>query len=138
LLPRTTACIRDDPGRILLQRRADCGLWGFPGGGQDLGESAAQAVVRETYEETGLRVEPTRLIGVLIDPQYSRTFANGDYVQPVSALFEVQAVGGELRTDSPETLELACFSPDNLPPMLPCCALKASQVLAARRGAFFR
>jgi 8-oxo-dGTP pyrophosphatase MutT (NUDIX family) len=39
-------------------------LWGFPGGAQNLGESAPQAMMREVYEETGLRVEPSRLIGV--------------------------------------------------------------------------
>ncbi len=33
----TAALIRNDQGRVLLQRRSDNGLWGFPGGAQELG-----------------------------------------------------------------------------------------------------
>ncbi|MGF9697944.1 NUDIX domain-containing protein [Paenibacillus sp. MABNR03] len=32
------AIIRDDGGRILLQRRSDYGDWGLPGGGMEPGE----------------------------------------------------------------------------------------------------
>ncbi|MGC9334744.1 MAG: NUDIX domain-containing protein, partial [Anaerolineae bacterium] len=109
LLPGTAAYIRDKQGHILLQKRSDCGLWGFPGGGQNLGESATQAVVREVYEETGLHVEPTRLIGAYGDPSFARTFANRDAVQPVVAFFEARVVGGTLRVNSPETLEVTYF-----------------------------
>jgi 8-oxo-dGTP pyrophosphatase MutT (NUDIX family) len=137
LLPGTAACIRDTRGRVLLQRRADCGLWGFPGGGQSLGESAAQAIVREVHEETGLWVAPLRLIGVLSDPMYVRVFDNGDRAQPVTAFFEARTVGGELRCDCSETLDLAYFSPGSLPPMLDCCQFKAAQALSGRRAAFF-
>jgi ADP-ribose pyrophosphatase YjhB (NUDIX family) len=138
LLPGTAACIRDDRGRILLERRSDCELWGFPGGGQNLGESATQAIVREVYEETGLHVEPVRLIGAYGDPAFGRTLPNGDQVQPVVAFFEARAVGGDLHADLTETLELAYFPPDRLPPMLYCCQVKAHDALAGQRAAFFR
>jgi ADP-ribose pyrophosphatase YjhB (NUDIX family) len=138
LLPGTAACIRNQRGQILLQRRSDCGLWGFPGGGQNLGESATQAVVREVYEETGLQVEPVQLIGTYGDPSFARTFANGDRVQPVVAFFSARAVGGQLRVHSAETLELAYFPPDNLPSMLHCCQEKSRDALAAEEAAFFR
>jgi 8-oxo-dGTP pyrophosphatase MutT (NUDIX family) len=138
LLPGTAACIRDGQGRILLQRRSDCGLWGFPGGGQMLGESATQAIVREVHEETGLRIEPVRLIGAYGDPGFGRTLPNGDQVQPVVAFFEAQVSGGRLHPDRSETLELAYFSPDDLPPMLHCCQVKARDAIVGRRAAFFR
>lgn len=52
LAPSVAACIRDEEGRILLLRRNDGdNLWGFPGGAMELGERAAEAVVREVYEE---------------------------------------------------------------------------------------
>ncbi|MFG6177248.1 NUDIX hydrolase [Halomonas sp. THAF12] len=47
--------IRDD--RVLLVRRAnppDAGLWGFPGGKIERGESIEQAAMRELHEETGI------------------------------------------------------------------------------------
>ena len=49
-----TAVIPDDDGRILLDRRADDGRWGLPGGWLGSNESPEAAVVREVAEETGL------------------------------------------------------------------------------------
>jgi 8-oxo-dGTP pyrophosphatase MutT (NUDIX family) len=138
LMPGAAAYIRDERGRILLQRRHDSQLWGLPGGGQNLGESAAQAVMREVHEETGLQVEPSRLIGVYSDPVFGKTFPNGDQIQPVVALFAAEVVGGELSSDSPETLELGYFSPDDLPAMQFCCRVKVADALAERQAAFFR
>lgn len=63
---RTTAAdavIFDDRGRVLLQRRADFGFWGLPGGAVEAGETLEQAVRREVKEKTGFDVEVVRLIG---------------------------------------------------------------------------
>lgn len=56
--------IIDDAGRILLIRRSDNGLWAMPGGGLEVGETAAQGVVREVLEETGITCEPVALVGI--------------------------------------------------------------------------
>lgn len=55
-------------GRTLLVRRAnppDAGLWGFPGGKIDHGETVADAAVRELLEETGVRAEARRAFGAV-------------------------------------------------------------------------
>jgi ADP-ribose pyrophosphatase YjhB (NUDIX family) len=65
------AIIHDAEGRLLVIRRAHPpgeGLWSLPGGRVEAEESDAEAVVRELSEETGLRVEPGRLIGSLEYP----------------------------------------------------------------------
>lgn len=52
-------------GRVLLVRRRnepDAGLWGFPGGHVDLGETALEAAVRELREETGVIARPLRYL----------------------------------------------------------------------------
>src|SRR5437762_724687 len=54
-------------GRLLLNRRAidpGKGLWSFPSGYVDLGESTAQAAIREVQEETGYEVRLAGLVGV--------------------------------------------------------------------------
>jgi len=57
-----------DEGRLLLARLSDVtevpGSWTLPGGGIDHGEHPRDAVVRELYEESGLRGRPTALLGV--------------------------------------------------------------------------
>ena len=63
---------------VLLQGDTDPGLpgsrfWQVPGGGIDVDEDPRQAVVREVYEETGLRVAPADLQG----PIASRIVSHG-------------------------------------------------------------
>jgi GntR family transcriptional regulator len=59
----TGVVVRDD-GQVLAIKRADDGRWVPPGGVLELGESPQDGVVREVYEETGVRVQPVRLTGV--------------------------------------------------------------------------
>ncbi len=58
------AAIIDENGSILLMRRSDNGLWVMPGGALEVGETPAEGVVREAYEETGIRCEPVALSGI--------------------------------------------------------------------------
>ena len=109
--------ILDSQGWILLEKRSDCGMWGFPGGRIEPGESIKEAAVREVHEETGITVEITRLLGVYSEPE-SRivTFSdNGDVVHLVDILLEAKILFGEL-TISSESEELRFFPSDSLPP----------------------
>lgn len=52
-------------GMVLLVKRRnepDAGLWGFPGGHVDLGETAMEAAARELHEETGVMAHPVRYL----------------------------------------------------------------------------
>jgi len=140
LVPAAAACIWDEEGRILLLRRSDGdNLWGFPGGGMELGERAADAVVREVREEIGLEVEPVALIGVYSSPDYIFAYPNGDQVQPVIIFFECRVVGGELKPDMQEIIGWRYFGPeDKLPPLHPCCVAKAHDAFVFQGQAFFR
>jgi 8-oxo-dGTP diphosphatase len=58
--------IRED--RALLVRRAnppDAGLWGFPGGKIEFGETVRTAATRELLEETGVQAEAQDIITTL-------------------------------------------------------------------------
>lgn len=109
--------VEDAQGRILLERRRDCGLWGLCGGALDLGESFEAAAVREVKEETGLDVEIVRLQGVYSGPQYRIVYFadNGDVTQKLDVVLVARITGGTLvKSHESETLEF--FTRETLPP----------------------
>jgi 8-oxo-dGTP diphosphatase len=95
-------------GQVLLIRREDLPMWGWPAGAVEDGESIPQAAVREVREETGLDVTPTRLTGLYSRPRW---FQHGDHL----AVFAGQIAGGTLRPDPQETREARFFGPAALP-----------------------
>ena len=139
ILPGAAGMVRDAHGRVLLQRRRDNGLWGFPGGLIELGESATDAIRREFREEVGLQIEPRRLVGVYTSPDFERSYPNGDQSQLFASFFECEVIGGELQMQEEEVLELGWFDLDgDLPPMIPCCAAKAHDARIFNGEAFCR
>ncbi len=95
--------------KVLLTQRADNGRWCLPGGGLDPGESVEEACIREVWEETGLHVRVTRLIGVYSDPNQLVIYKDGNKAFFVVLSFEVGIIGGELGL-SDETTEFGWFS----------------------------
>jgi 8-oxo-dGTP pyrophosphatase MutT (NUDIX family) len=108
--------VEDAQGRILLEQRRDCGLWGLCGGALDLGESFEAAAVREVKEETGLNVEVIRLQGVYSGPQYRVVYFadNGDVTQKLDVVVVARIKDGTLaKSHESETLEF--FTRETLP-----------------------
>jgi 8-oxo-dGTP diphosphatase len=60
--------IFDEKDRVLLSHRRDLDIWNLPGGSVERGELPNEAAVRETLEETGLKIEITSLVGVYGKP----------------------------------------------------------------------
>ncbi len=112
----TCAVILDEAGRVVLERRSDCGWWCLPAGRLDAGETLAEGAVREAREETGLEVEITGFPGVFSDPRRRtvRYADNGDLRQLVDAVVLARPIGGRLAA-SPESLDVGWFAPDRIP-----------------------
>jgi len=89
-----SAAIFNEEGKVLLTRRLDNGQWCLPSGGMDAGESPSETVVREVFEETGLHVRVTRLVGVYSDPNQLVMYADGNKVQIVAIHFAVEVIDG--------------------------------------------
>ena len=106
LMPSVTAAITDDRRRLLMVLHADRRTWVLPGGCIDPGETPANALVREVWEETGLRAEPARLLGVFSGPDFRVHYANGDEAIYVMTVFSCRVTGGTLRPDGVETLDV--------------------------------
>lgn len=109
LMPSVAVMVRDAAGRLLLVRDLTTGLWQTVGGGMDPNEQPADAAVREAFEETGLLVEPTRIIGVYAGPLFCLTYPNGDVVSYVGISFAARIVGGSERPCHDEVDRLGWF-----------------------------
>lgn len=102
----STLPVTDDGELVLLRRAIEpaYGTWAQPGGFLEADETAIQGAIRETFEETGLDVLPTSIVGL--------------YSQPSSAVvvvaYEAVIVGGEAHATD-EALEVAAFAPDAIP-----------------------
>lgn len=138
--PGTNAVVINEANQVLLHRRADNGVWALPGGRMEIGESAEQCAVRETFEETGLHVVVERLVGVYSDPKnYSiLRYPSGYTVHYVIMTFEVEQIGGELQL-SDESTELRFFDLDALPEdLLPAARIRIEDTLKGRPEAFYK
>lgn len=104
--PVAAAIPVDGEGRVILLRRGfdpGQGLWTFPGGFVDLGESVADAARRETREELDLEIELEGLVGV-----YSRA-------QDRVVLIVYRARTGGRPQTTPEAPEVRAFAPAEIP-----------------------
>jgi 8-oxo-dGTP diphosphatase len=101
--------------RVVLVKRAHPPLqaeWSIPGGVLEVGELVREAAIREAYEETGLTVETSDLLGV-----YDRVLRNSEQrVQYHYVLidFLCRRVAGDLAAAS-DAAEVHWFTREELP-----------------------
>jgi 8-oxo-dGTP diphosphatase len=109
------AIIIDDKNRLFLAKRGpnaknERGLWEFPGGAVEFGETLAQAIEREINEEFGITISVDKLIDVV------------DHILPeehqhwVSPTFICRIIAGEPRIQEPEKCsEITWFQINQIP-----------------------
>jgi ADP-ribose pyrophosphatase YjhB (NUDIX family) len=96
IVPSVNVVVTNEAGEVLLIRRSDNDNWAVPGGAVDLGESVAQAAVRETQEESGIDCQITGVVGIYSDPKHVILYtSNGEVRQEFSILLTATATGGQ-------------------------------------------
>ena len=107
--------IFNNAGQLLLTRRQDNGMWCLPGGHMDLGERIDQTAIREVQEETGLRIQLERLVGLYSAYYPPGTFGEASPAHAILvALFRARSIGGALTLNA-EVTEFGWFDPEHLP-----------------------
>lgn len=122
LLPSVSVLPVDQAGRLLLALHAGHhDGWGLLGGAVDIGESPAEAAVREAREEAGITVELVRLLDVLGGPEYQVRYPNGDQAAYVTAVYTARVIAGapDAASGDGEIAECAWFAPRRLPQLSP-------------------
>jgi 8-oxo-dGTP diphosphatase len=123
------ASVFDDDGRIVLVRqnyRGQC--WGQPGGRLEAGEAPVQGVLREIFEETGIRAEITGFIGAYASP----------YRDDLVLHFRAQIVSREPWTPDDEIIGWETFAADALPSPMRATSRERIADAAANRSNVFR
>lgn len=119
----------DDLGRVLLIRRRDNGQWQAPGGVLELEERFEEGVVREVFEETGVRVEVERLTGVYKNLRMG----------VVALVFRCRPISGKAHPTAESSTVAWLELNEALSLMTPAFAIRVSDALATpERGAASR
>jgi 8-oxo-dGTP diphosphatase len=107
----TVDAVIQESGNVYLIRRKFrpfAGFYALPGGFVDYGETVESAVVREAFEETGLKVKIVRLLGVYSDPK------RDPRGHTASVVFLCKPAGGSLVTSTNETKDVRSFAKSDL------------------------
>ena len=113
-----------DEQEILLELRADCGLWSCPGGGLVPGENIEECVKREVKEETNIDIIADNLFSVYSDPKVGcvRHYLEDDFSQQMIDILLIGLPISNKIKKSEESLDVKFFKfddiPDNLTPTM--------------------
>ncbi len=103
-------------GRLLLEKRRDCDLWGLVGGGVKRQETPRDAIAREIYEELGLRVagEQFQKLGVYGEPGRIAAYRDGSIWRMVVVVFKLDLDEEPEIVLSSESQDMRFFSAEEL------------------------
>lgn len=103
-------------GRLLLEKRRDCDIWGLVGGGVKKTETELQAIAREIYEELGLRIpkERFRKLAVYGEPGRIAAYQDGSIWRMVVVVFALELEDEPELAISSESKALRFFSKEEL------------------------
>ncbi len=103
-------------GKLLLEKRRDSDIWGLVGGGVKKTETELQAIVREVYEELGLRIpkEQFRKLAVYGEPGRIAAYRDGSIWRMVIVVYGLELEQEPVMQISAESKDLRFFTKEEL------------------------
>lgn len=105
------AVVFNEEDKILMVREEIDGNWSLPGGWADIGFTPAEIAVKETMEESGVKVKASRLLAVLDKRCYDHP---PDLHYAYKIFIECEILDNTLKTGF-ETSDAGYYSLENLP-----------------------
>jgi 8-oxo-dGTP diphosphatase len=101
--------IKKDGRYLFVQEKQPSayGLWNFPAGRVDVGETIEEAAIREAKEESGYDIELIRKIDIFQE----------NAQEPAKHAFEARIIGGDLNFPKDELLDARWFDLDEIQAM---------------------
>ena len=87
-----TCILIEYDGKLLLEHRKDSDTWAVIGGGLKLNERLVDGVIRETFEETGIRLweEEVTLYGIYDDPSRIASYPDGNVWRIITVVYRTK------------------------------------------------
>ena len=103
-------------GKLLLEKRRDSDIWGLVGGGCKKYETGRDAIVREVYEELGLRIHRDRFekLAVYDDPGRIAAYRDGSIWRMVIVVYGLTLTEEPVLRISSESKELRFFTKEEV------------------------
>ncbi len=106
--------IENERGEVLLGKRTDNHLWGYSGGGMEMGETVEECARRELREEMGIEADELELFMINSGPESHIVYPNGDEIYYLEVVFRSRKYHGELRMQPEELEEVRFFPPEEI------------------------
>ncbi len=103
-------------GKLLLEKRRDSDIWGLIGGGCKKTETGREAIVRETWEELGLRIPGPcfQKLAVYDNPGRIAAFRDGSIWRMVIVVYGLELTEKPVLRISPESRDLRFFTREEI------------------------
>lgn len=128
--PAARIIVENEHNQILIIERADNGRLGIPAGSIEEGETIEACIIREVYEETGIRIRNLQVMGISSNPKIETVkYPNGDEIQYFTIEFYSNDWEGNIKIHDKNEVKRAAFMDWSVKERLPENELSAFESL---------